>query len=266
MKRRVARKSATSKTPPNPQPSLELTTPALVGLSACFIWSGFVRSGFGFGGLVLMLPLALLFVDSPIHIIPITAVHVFTTGVVTVLLRFNVIAWRQIFHIMGVMLVPVVIGLLGLISLPDAWLVGLVQVIVGFYAINYIRPFKTLVGGRLADYATIAFGGYLSGLALLGSPLIVPVAGRWIARERLRDSLLALWVLLAPFKIVMLFANGVDFHWDWQLWLFPIHLVGYGCGLLFHAKLLQHRSEVFYRIIGWMLLAVVTVGLWQNYL
>ncbi|MEE2716148.1 MAG: TSUP family transporter [SAR324 cluster bacterium] len=244
---------------------MELTTPALAGLAACFIWSGFVRSGFGFGGLVLMLPLALLFVDSPIHIIPITAVHVFITGVATVLLRFKVIVWRQLFHIMGVMVVPVVLGLLGLITLPDVWLVGMVQVIVALYAINYIRPFKGLPGGRLVDYATLAFGGYLSGLALLGSPLIVPVAGRWIERERLRDSLLTLWVLLAPFKIVMLFATGVDFHWDWQLWLFPVHLIGYGLGLLFHAKLLQHRSEVFYRIIGWMLLAVVAVGLWQTY-
>ncbi|MFN4987568.1 MAG: hypothetical protein ACK5FO_04780, partial [Burkholderiales bacterium] len=45
----------------------------LIGL--VFVWSGFVRSGLGFGGAVLALPFLLLIVNDPLIFLPIIAVH-----------------------------------------------------------------------------------------------------------------------------------------------------------------------------------------------
>ncbi len=46
---------------------------ALIG--AIFIWSGFVRSGLGFGGAVLALPFLLLVKNDPLLFLPIISVH-----------------------------------------------------------------------------------------------------------------------------------------------------------------------------------------------
>ena len=43
----------------------------LVGI--IFVWSGFVRSGLGFGGAVLSLPFLLLVVDQPLVFLPLIA-------------------------------------------------------------------------------------------------------------------------------------------------------------------------------------------------
>ena len=44
-------------------------------IALVFVWSGFVRSGLGFGGAVLSLPFLLLIVDDPLIFLPIIAVH-----------------------------------------------------------------------------------------------------------------------------------------------------------------------------------------------
>ena len=59
---------------------VELTPFVVTGLALCFLWSGFIRSGLGFGGLVLTLPFALMVVDSPLDIMPLAIVHAFVVG------------------------------------------------------------------------------------------------------------------------------------------------------------------------------------------
>lgn len=54
-------------------PDLELYQYVLITL--IFIWSGFVRSGLGFGGSVLSLPFMLLIDDRPLVYLPIISVH-----------------------------------------------------------------------------------------------------------------------------------------------------------------------------------------------
>ena len=68
---------------------VELTPFVVIGLALCFLWSGFIRSGLGFGGLVLTLPFALMVVDSPMVIMPLAIVHAFVVGVSTVVLGFT---------------------------------------------------------------------------------------------------------------------------------------------------------------------------------
>jgi uncharacterized membrane protein YfcA len=47
----------------------EFTTTQLAFTLAIFIWSGFVRSGLGFGGAALALPLMLLIYDQPLLVL-----------------------------------------------------------------------------------------------------------------------------------------------------------------------------------------------------
>ena len=75
---------------------VELTPFVVSGLLLCFLWSGFIRSGLGFGGLVLTLPFALMVVDSPLDIMPLAIVHVFVVGVWTVVFRFGNVDWMQL--------------------------------------------------------------------------------------------------------------------------------------------------------------------------
>lgn len=57
----------------------------LIGL--IFVWSGFVRSGLGFGGAVLSLPFLLLVVDQPLIFLPLIAVHLLVFSSLTIWLN-----------------------------------------------------------------------------------------------------------------------------------------------------------------------------------
>lgn len=61
---------------------LSLVQYVLIGL--IFIWSGFVRSGLGFGGAVLSLPFLLLVLDEPLVFLPIIAVHLLVFSALTI--------------------------------------------------------------------------------------------------------------------------------------------------------------------------------------
>jgi len=54
----------------------------LIGL--LFVWSGIVRSGFGFGGAVFALPFLLLIDNQPLVFLPIIAVHLLVFSSLTV--------------------------------------------------------------------------------------------------------------------------------------------------------------------------------------
>ena len=47
----------------------------IVFISFIFVWIGFVRTGLGFGGAVLGLPLPMLVGGSPINWLPIIGIH-----------------------------------------------------------------------------------------------------------------------------------------------------------------------------------------------
>ena len=49
-----------------------------------FIWSGFVRSGLGFGGAVLSLPFLLIVTNQPLVFLPIIAVHLLVFSSLTI--------------------------------------------------------------------------------------------------------------------------------------------------------------------------------------
>lgn len=62
-------------------------------VATIFVWSGFVRSGLGFGGAALAMPLMLFIVDNPLLWLPMAATHLLVFSVITVYDRIGEVDW-----------------------------------------------------------------------------------------------------------------------------------------------------------------------------
>lgn len=112
-----------------------LSPQALVLIGLCFIWSGFVRSGLGFGGSVLSLPLLLIIHNDPVVFLPIISVHLlFFSALIAVQAKWRrwrsskseasvptTVNWAFLKYSIPIMLLPKLLGVAGLIVLPCAW-------------------------------------------------------------------------------------------------------------------------------------------------
>ncbi|NVD36144.1 sulfite exporter TauE/SafE family protein [Marinobacter lutaoensis] len=250
---------------------LSLVQYVLIGL--IFIWSGFVRSGLGFGGAVLSLPFLLLVLDEPLVFLPIIAVHLLVFSALTIWMnnRKNrktggaraegTVDWRYLWRILGIMIVPKLIGVFGLITLPGDVLSAIIFVIVALYSLSYIfnRPFRS--GSRTVDALFLMAGGYISGTSLIGAPLIIAVVAQHLPREKLRDTLFALWFILVLIKMAAFIWAGVDLQLVHHLWLLPCAAIGHVLGLYAHERILRAETPVFFRVLGVVLLVVSGVGM-----
>ena len=244
----------------------------LIGL--IFIWSGFVRSGLGFGGAVLSLPFLLLVHNEPLVFLPLISVHLLIFSSITIALNNrklkhsgysgqSTVDWPYLWKILGIMIVPKLLGVIGLITLPGGVLSAIIFVIVVVYALGYIfnKPFRS--NNRWVDTLFLMLGGYISGTSLIGAPLIIAVVAQHVAKERLRDTLFALWFILVTIKMAAFIWAGVDLQLRHHLWLLPCATVGHLIGLRVHDYMLRAETPVFFRVMGTVLLGVSGVGLWQ---
>ncbi|WP_328185856.1 sulfite exporter TauE/SafE family protein [Marinobacter sp. OP 3.4] len=255
--------------------SLEVYQYVLIAL--IFVWSGFVRSGLGFGGAVLSLPFLLLVHNEPLVFLPIIAVHLLVFSSLTIWMNNrggkgggvpaeSTVDWRYLGYLLAVMIVPKLIGVFGLITLPSQVLSAIIFVIVSVYSLSYIfnRPFRS--GSRVVDMAFLMVGGYISGTSLIGAPLIIAVAAQHLPKAKLRDTLFALWFILVLIKLVAFILADVDLQLIHHLWLLPCAAVGHVIGLWMHQRMLQAETPVFFRVLGTVLLVVSLVGLVQAFL
>ncbi|MEZ5479369.1 MAG: TSUP family transporter [Thiolinea sp.] len=255
----------------------ELTLTQLVLIGLCFIWSGFVRSGLGFGGAALTLPLLLLIVDDPLLFLPLIAVQllVFSTLITWQSHRQaaqsraagtrndGTIDWAYLRQSLWAILPTKLLGVFGLLTLPGPLVSVLIFIIVLVYALSYLidKPFTSQ--HRWSDRLFLALGGYVSGTSLMGAPLMIAVYGSHVARHQLRETLFVLWMVLVVIKLGSFMLLGVDMQWQHQLWLLPCVTLGHFAGLRFHARLQQTRPIVFYRVLGSALLLISAIGLWR---
>jgi hypothetical protein len=240
-----------------------------------FVWGGFVRSGLGFGGAVLTLPFLLMVDNVPLVFLPIIAVHLLFFSFITVVQshrkttgvaadgHYNSVNWPFLRYALMLMVIPKLIGVAGVITLPADIVSGFIFVVVSVYAITYIldRPFKS--NSKWLDAFFLVLGGYVSGTSLIAAPLVVPVAASRVEKYQLRDTLFVLWFILVAMKLAAFMWTGVDMQWRHHLWLLPCAALGHLLGLRFHAYTLQADTKVFFRILGFGLLAVSMVGLWR---
>lgn len=254
-------------------PELELYQYILIALT--FVWSGFVRSGLGFGGSVLSLPFMLLIDDRPLVYLPIISVHLLFFAGITLYRNWKKINkesagktqvathvdWEYLKGAMRIMIIPKLVGVLGLITLPAHIMSGIIFSIVALYALSYIlnRPFTT--NSKKLDIVFLIIGAYFSGTSLIGGPLIVAVFSSHVVREQLRDTIFALWMILVSIKMVAFIYAGVDLNLIYHLWLLPCASIGHLVGLRFHRKMLEADPVIFYRILGSVLLFVSAFGL-----
>jgi len=255
----------------------ELATWQLACIAGLFVWSGFVRSGLGFGGAVLTLPFLLMIENAPLVFLPIIAVHLLFFSGLTIGLaqwkarreaRDGTAAPKQstvnrafLRYALPRMLVPKLIGVAGVIALPTNLVSGFIFVVVSIYAVSYIlnRPIRS--PDRRVDTLMIMIGGYVSGTSLIAAPLVVPVAAARIHKTELRDTLFVLWFILVGMKLVAFVIAGVDLQWREHLWLLPCAAVGHVLGLWFHAYTLRAETRVFFQVLGVGLLTVSIAGI-----
>lgn len=240
-------------------------------IALLFIWGGFVRSGLGFGGAVLTLPFLLMIRDEPLLFLPIISIHLLFFSGITVWQAhradtkaggaLSTVNWEFLRYAFPLMIVPKLIGVAGVITLPGSLVSGFVFCMVSVYAVSYIlgRPFKS--GSKRVDALFLMLGGYVSGVSLIAAPLVVPIAASRMPREQLRDTLFVLWFVLVGLKLIAFVATGVDLQWVHHLWLLPCATIGHFIGLRFHRYSLRADTAVFFRYLGVALLLVSAAGL-----
>jgi hypothetical protein len=244
-----------------------------VAIGLLFVWGGFVRSSLGFGGAVLALPFLLMVHNVPLVFLPIIAVHLLFFSFITVVQSHRktsrdetgeqrgTVNWSFLRYALLLMIIPKLVGVAGVITLPADIVSGFIYVVVAIYAITYIldRPFKS--DSKSLDAFFLVLGGYVSGTSLVAAPLVVPVAAKRVDKYQLRDTLFALWFVLVAVKLAAFMWTGVDLQWRQQLWLLPCAALGHLVGLRFHDYTMRADTKIFFRILGFGLLTVSVVGL-----
>ena len=230
-----------------------------------------MRSGLGFGGAVFSLPLLLLVVDEPLIWLPILSVHLLVFAFYTVLQNHrkstqrNTVDWHYLRNAMIILIIPKLMGVMGLITLPAQIMNGIIFFIIAVYSFTYILGKNFHSDNKALDILFLFLGGYISGTSLIGAPLVVAVFVRHVAREQLRDTLFVLWFILVTIKMAAFIAVDVDLQLDQQLWLLPVTTLGHWIGSYAHRYLMRADSRRFYQVIGVVLLISSSIGLWQAF-
>lgn len=253
----------------------DLSLVQFIFISLIFAWSGFVRSGIGFGGALFTLPFLLLVHDDPLIFLPIISIHLLLFASTTV---FNdqylsrnkqhnsvktEVNWWFIRYSMAIMIIPKIAGVIGLLVLPVDLVNLIIFSLIGAYALTYILDKPMRSQSPIMDILFLVIGAYISGTSLVGGPLIIAVAMRHIESHQFRSTLFVIWFILVAIKMIGFSIAGVPLQFTNAILLLPFAAVGHVIGLKTHQWLLQRDNRSFYRNIGWILLITSSVGALQ---
>jgi len=226
-----------------------------------FVWAGFVRSGLGFGGAALGLPLLLLVVNDALIWLPLIGIHLLFFSSITLSSRFSHVNWHYLKKAFAIMIIPMLIGVFGLLTLPSQWVVVFVYLTTLFYALCYLFKFEIRSHKPWVDFSLLIGGAYAAGVSLIGAPLIVAVFTQHVAKDQLRNTLFVLWFMLVVIKLSVLLWADVEFWWFQHLWLLPCAAIGHVVGLKLHDRLIEGDAASFKQAIGGALVLICIVGL-----
>lgn len=231
-------------------------------IALVFVWTGFVRTGLGFGGAALGLPLMLFIENSPLLWLPIIGVHLLFFSGLTLLNRLYNVDWPYLRRTLVFIIPPAIAGIFGLINLPTLWLNSLIYAITLSYGFMWL--FNRGIQSRhiWADRILLVLGGYIAGISLSGAPLMVAVYMRNVSLAKLRDTLFVLWFILVSIKMTTFVMLSVNLHFLTALELLPIAAIGHFLGLKAHHMILRN-DLLFKRWIGGGLVVLSMLGLWQ---
>jgi uncharacterized membrane protein YfcA len=236
------------------------TSIELVIISCIFIWIGFVRTGLGFGGAVLGLPLLMLVGGSPIDWLPIIGIHLIFFSGIALAKSLKTVDWGYLKKSLPWILPAKIIGVIGLISLPPTVMTVIVYSIVSFYALTWIMNFQITSREGWVTRLLLILGGYISGTSLNGAPLLVAVYMQNIEIKKLRNTLFVLWFLLVSIKMSAFLVVDVYINWQFSLMLIPIAGLGHFVGLKVHDQIIENDTK-FKRWMGSVLIVICIIGL-----
>jgi len=239
------------------------TAPQFIAIGLIFIWTGFVRTGIGFGGAALGLPLLLLVDDKPLVYLPIIGTHLLFFTFLTLSSRSHNINWPIVAKVMAIIIVPKIAGLVGLFNFPTHWLVIAVFCITLLYGFTWLTNYQIKSQSKAVDFFLLVLGGYVSGTSLIGAPLIVAVVSKYVSRIQLRETLFVLWIILVSFKMSAFVIYDVELQWQFSLALLPLVALGHFVGLKAHDYLVKTDSTTFHRFLGAALIVVSIGGLFK---
>lgn len=225
-----------------------------------FVWAGFVRTGLGFGGAALGLPLMLFLNPDPLLWLPIIGTHLLFFSGLTLSQRLHNVDWAYLRHSAFYIIPPAIVGVFGLVNLPTLWLNVFIYAVSLFYGMIWMLNRSIESHGGWVDKLLLMLGGYVAGTSLTGAPLMVAVYMRHVAKEKLRDTLFVLWFVLVSLKMTTFLALSVDMHFTAALWLIPVAAIGHVLGLKAHDAITRN-DLTFKRWIGGGLVIVSSLGL-----
>ena len=98
-----------------------------------FIWAGFVRTGLGFGGAALGLPLMLFIHNDPRLWLPMISTHLLFFSGLTLRTRLHNVDWTYLRRSSVYIIPPAIVGVFGLVHLPVMWLNAFIYAVALFY-------------------------------------------------------------------------------------------------------------------------------------
>ena len=154
------------------------------------------------------------------------------------------------------------VGVFGLLNLPNQWLLIFIYSITLFYAFVWLIDWSIHSHNHWVDKLLLVLGGYIAGTSLTGAPLMVAVYMRNVTKDQLRNTLFVLWFILVAIKMATFATVGVDLQLMAALILLPIAAVGHVVGLKAHDAILRNDRR-FKRVMGGGLMVVSMLGLWK---
>lgn len=227
-----------------------------------FSWAGFVRSGLGFGGAALGLPLMLFVHDGPLFWLPMIGIHLLFFSALTLRTRLHNVDWAYLRQASLYVIPGTLIGVFGLISLPNQWLIIFIYSITLFYAVIWLLNIKLQSHKNWLDKLLLLAGGYVAGISLSGAPLMVAVFMRNIAAHQLRNTMFVLWFTIVSIKLTTLSGFGFKLYFMDALLLMPVAAIGHVIGLKVHDTILQNDRR-FKQVIGGVLAIICLLGLYS---
>ncbi len=227
-----------------------------------FIWAGFVRTGLGFGGAALGLPLMLFLNRDPLLWLPVISVHLLFFSGLTLRTRLHNVDWKYLRYSTLYIIPPAIVGVFGLVNLPTLWLNIFIYSITLFYGLIWLTNRAIESRHRWVDKLLLMVGGYVAGTSLTGAPLMVAVYMRNVSREKLRDTLFVLWFVLVSLKMATFITLGVNLHFWMAILLLPFAAIGHVLGLKTH-DMIMRNDTLFKRWMGGGLVIISSLGLWH---
>jgi uncharacterized membrane protein YfcA len=207
----------------------------------------------------------LLIGASPLYWLPVIGLHLLFFSSLTLSKSIRKVDWKYLKYSLWWIIPPALVGVFGLLALPDRVMTIFVYSITIFYAVTWIFNQKIISNQSWLDKFLLLVGGYVAGTSLIGAPLLVAVYMRYVSKEYLRNTLFVLWFILVSMKMLTFVVIGVMIDWKLSLLLIPVAAIGHVIGLKLHEKIIQNDA-LFKRWVGLVLLLISSFGLLKLFL